>query len=460
MNSKIYPQSIEAEMSVLGTMIISKDALETVAEILKTEYFYLESHQIIFDTIIKLHDSKKSIDLVVLAEELKRINKLDKVGGISYLTQLTEKVSSPALSKDYAHIVKEKYILRELIKASSKIIEEAYSQNKTLDAILDQAQREIFDISQKNLFHHFVSPRELAQEYIGIINKVQKEGKPIIGIPSGFSRLDSITAGFKKQEFIIIAARPSQGKTAFALNIAYNVGIRKNIPVIIFSLEMDRYSLIHRIISSAIKYDSYRIRSGKIEREIWPALTSEIDKFSNSNIWIDDTPGLTIMDIRTRARKLILDIQSKNPQIDNFLIIIDYLQLIRSNIKHESRQQEVSEISRLLKDMARSLNVPVIALSQLNRKTEERTKEGNRPQLSDLRESGSLEQDADIVLMIHREYYYTRDENKKRNASIIVAKNRQGRVDEVDLFFFEEFTRFEEPVPSTMQILDEEEVQL
>ncbi|MGC8866962.1 MAG: replicative DNA helicase [Elusimicrobiales bacterium] len=456
MNTKIYPQALDAEMSVLGTMIISRDAIQNVVEILKPEHFYLEIHQIIFDTIIKLYDAKKSIDIVVLAEELKRLNELEKIGGIPYLTQLTEHVSSPAHAKDYAQIVKEKYILRELIKASSRIIEEAYSQSKDLDTVVDQAQREIFNISQKNLSHQFTSPKDLAREYLNIIEDAKKEGKPILGIPSGFSRLDSITAGFKNQEFIILAARPSQGKTALALNIAYNVGVRKNIPVIIFSLEMDRYSLIHRMISSAIKYNSSKIRSGRIEREIWPALTTEIGKFSDSNIWIDDTPGLTIMDIRTRARKLILDIQSKNPQINRFLIIIDYLQLIRGIGRHESRQQEVSEISRLLKDMARSLNLPVLALSQLNRRTEERSREGNRPQLSDLRESGSLEQDADIVLMIHREYYYTRDESKRRNATLIVAKNRQGMVGEVDLLFFEEYTRFEEPLPNTIQLTEEE----
>lgn len=456
MTTKFYPQSIEAEMSVLGTMIISKDALETVAEILKSEHFYLDSHKIIFETILSLHDSKKSVDLVVLSEELKKLNKLDTIGGVPYLTQLTEKVSSPAHAKEYAQIVKEKYILRELIKSATNIIEEAYSQSKNLDNLLDQAQRSIFDISQKNLSHHFISPKELANEYTQIILNAKKEGRTVLGIPSGFSKLDSITAGFKNQEFIILAARPSQGKTALALNIAYNVGVRKGIPVIIFSLEMDRYSLIHRMISSAIKYNSSRIRSGRFDKEIWPLLTTEIDKFSNSNIWIDDTPGLSIMDIRTRARKLILDIQSRNPNINQFLIIIDYLQLIKSIARHESRQQEVSEISRLLKDMARSLNVPVIALSQLNRRTEERTKEGNRPQLSDLRESGSLEQDADIVLMIHREYYYTRDENKRRNATIIVAKNRQGMVGDVDMLFFEKYTRFEEPAPDISEINETE----
>lgn len=457
MTTKLYPQSIEAEMSVLGTMIISRDALETVAEILKPEHFYLDSHKIIFETILSLHDSQKSVDLVVLSEELRKKNKLDLVGGISYLTQLTERVSSPAHSKEYAQIVKEKYILRELIKSCTNIIEEAYAQTKSLDVLLDQAQREIFNISQKNVSHNFVSPKELATEYTKIILNAKKEGKAVLGIPSGFPKLDEVTAGFKNQEFIILAARPSQGKTAFALNIAYNVGVRKGIPVIIFSLEMDRYSLVHRMVASATKLELKRIRSGQFGKEMWPIITTEIDKLSRSNIWIDDTPGLSIMDIRTRARKLILDLQSKNPNLNQFLIIIDYLQLIKGVGRYESRQQEVSEISRLLKDMARSLNVPVIALSQLNRRPEERTKEGNRPQLSDLRESGSLEQDADIVLMIHREYCYTHDENKKRNATIIVAKNRQGKVDDIEMVYEDDYTRFEEQAPNIAEI-DETEV--
>lgn len=454
MNNKTYPQSIEAEMSVLGTMLISKDALEGVLEILKPEHFYLDSHRLIFETILKIYNLNKNIDIIVLAEELKKINKLDEIGGLSYLTQLTENVSSPAHAKEYAEIVKEKYILRELIKAATNIIEDAYSQSKNLDTLLDNAQREIFDISQKNLSHNFISPKNLASEYMQILLEAKKEGKPILGIPSGFTSLDLLTAGFKKQEFIILAARPSQGKTALALNIAYNAGVRKNIPVIIFSLEMDRYSLIHRMISSAIRYNSTIIRSGRFPKEKWPDITNEINRFSNSNIWIDDTPGLSIMDIRTRARKLILDIQSKHPEIDKFLIIIDYLQLIKGLGRHETRQQEVSEISRLLKDMARSLNVPVLALSQLNRKTEERTREGNRPQLSDLRESGSLEQDADIVLLLHREYLYTKDENKRRDAVVIVAKNRQGMTGDVKLLFFEEYTLFEEPAPDISEITE------
>lgn len=460
MINKTYPNSIEAEMAVLGTMLVNKDSIETILEILKPEHFYLDPHKTIFEVIAKLKDSKKNIDVVIISEELKKLNKLDDIGGMRYLTDLIEKVSSPAHAKEYAEIVKEKYILRELITTSTKIIENAYDSSQELDRILDQAQKGIFEVSQKNVRHSFLPPQELVQNYLKIIQEAYKIKKPITGIPSGFSKLDFKTGGFQNSEFIIIAARPSQGKTAFALNIAYNVAVSKKIPVIFFSLEMDKYSLVNRLIASAIKYDSSAIRRGAFPNDKWPDITTEAQKIYEASLWIDDTPGLNIMDIRARARKLILDIQSKNPEIDKFLIVIDYLQLIRGVGRPESRQQEVSEISRLLKDMARSLQVPVIALSQLNRRTEDRTREGNRPQLSDLRESGSLEQDADVVMMIHRDYYYTKDETKRNDADIIVAKNRNGAVGDVQLLFYPEWTKFADPLPKTENIIDEEEIPL
>lgn len=456
MINKTSPNSVEAEMAVLGTMLVNKDAIEIILEVLKPEYFYLDSHRIIFETIYKLHDRKKAIDLITVSEELKKDGNLDAVGGTRYLSDLIEKVSSPAHAREYAEIVKEKYILRELIKTSTKIIETAYDTSKELDSVLDEAQRGIFEVSQKNVTHSFISSKDLAADYLDILTKVYKEKKPVTGIPSGFSGLDHMTGGFHNSEFIILAARPSQGKTALALNIAYNVAVSKKIPVIFFSLEMDRYSLINRMIASAIKYDSSKLRRGTFEKEKWADITTEANRISESNIWIDDTSGLSIMDIRARTRKLILDLQSKNPEIDKVLVIIDYLQLIRGRGRAESRQQEVSEISRLLKDMARTMNIPVIALSQLNRKTEERSRDGNRPQLSDLRESGSLEQDADVVMMIHREYYYTKDESKKNDADVIIAKNRNGAVGEVRLLFIPEYTGFYDPLPTTERILEED----
>ncbi len=455
MINKPYPNSIEAEMAVLGTMLVNKDIVESVLEILKPEHFYLDSHKMIFEVISKLRDEKKNVDMVIVGEELKKLGKLEEVGGMKYLSDLIEKVSSPAHAKEYAEIVKEKYILRELIKTSIKTIEVAYDSSDDIDKILDLAQRGVFEVSQKNVKHSFSSPKELIPNYLTIIENAYKEKKSITGIPSGFTNIDIRTGGFQKSEFIIIAARPSQGKTAFALNIAYNVAVEKRIPVLFFSLEMDKYSLVNRLIASAMKYDSSNLRRGKFDASKWSEITTEAEKIYNSNLWIDDTPGLTIMDIRARARKLILELQSKNPDMDNFLVIIDYLQLIKGVGRHESRQQEVSEISRLLKDMARSLNIPVIALSQLNRKTEERTREGNRPQLSDLRESGSLEQDADVVMMIHREYCYTKDESKRNHADVIIAKNRNGSIGDIEMLFFPEYTRFAEPLPPTEKITEE-----
>lgn len=454
--NKIYPNSIDAEMAVLGTMIVNKDSLEEIMEILKPDYFYLDNHKIIFETIAELHDRGKNVDLIILSEELKDKGVLDKIGGVKYLTDLSDKLSSLAHSKEYAQIVKEKYILRELIKSSNRIIEKAYDPSMEIDTIIDTAQREIFEVSQKNVFHSFIKAHDLAEDYMARIEKFHKEKKAITGIPSGFSNLDLKTAGFQNGEFIILAARPSQGKSALALNIAYNIGISHKIPVIFFSLEMDKYSLINRLIASAIRYDSSSLRRGIFPNEKWADITTEIEKISNSDIWIDDTSGISIMDIRARTRKLILDLKTKRPQLNQFIVIVDYLQLIRGIGKAESRQQEVSEISKLLKDMAKSLNIPVIALAQLNRKTEERSREGNRPQLSDLRESGSLEQDADVVIMIHREYYYTKDESKKNEAKLIIAKNRHGPIGEIDMLFYPEWTKFADPLPKTDQVLEEE----
>jgi len=453
---KVPPHSIEAEMSVLGTIFMDPSVVESILEILRPEHFYLDSHRLIFEVIVKLRDMKKNIDVVIVAEELKNANKLEEIGGMAYLYELVEKVSSPAHSREYAEIVREKYILRELIKASTQILENAYSSSDMLDKIIDDAQKRIFDVSQKNVFHSFISPKQLITDYLDILHEAQKEKKMVIGIPSGFSKLDNLTAGFKNSEFIIIAARPSQGKTALALNITYNVSVIKKIPVIFFSLEMDKYSLVNRLIACATNLNAFDMRRGRFEKEHWQYITTTASNIYESNtLWIDDTSGLNIMDIRSRSRKLILDLQSKNPSADKFLIIIDYLQLIRGIGKPESRQQEVSEISRLLKDMARSLNVPVIALSQLNRRPEERTREGNRPQLSDLRESGSLEQDADIVIMIHRDKDKNQETSSSTTAKIIVAKNRNGPTDDFDLLFFPHSTRFAEPLPPTERSMEE-----
>ncbi|MEW5950677.1 MAG: replicative DNA helicase [Elusimicrobiota bacterium] len=460
--NKVYPHSLEAEMAVLGSMLISKDSIDTVSEILKPEHFYGENNKIIYEAIISLHDRKKAVDLLTVSEELKKTGKIEQVGGTKYIADLIEAVSTPAHNQNYAKIVKEKYILRELIKTSTQTIEKAYDQAEEIDAILDFAQKSSFEISQKNTEHGFADASSLAHDYTDNLSKLYANRSGITGVPSGFSQFDDATGGFQNSEFIILAARPSQGKTALALNIAYHVAVeaQKKIPVVFFSLEMDKMSLVNRMICAAAGINVSRVRYGKFSREDFTSLTGIVDTFSKGKIWIDDTPGLTIMDIRSRARKLMLELKAKDPNFDKMLVIIDYLQLIRGRGKIESRQQEVSEISRLLKDMARTLNVPVLALSQLNRKTEDKTREGNKPQLSDLRESGSLEQDADVVAMIHRDHYYTKKDEDKNKATLIIAKNRNGAVKEIELGFIPEFTRFHNPVPKEIEQIAVEETPL
>lgn len=457
--NKVYPHSLEAEMAVLGSMLISKDSIDSVSEILKPEHFYSDNNKLIYETIISLHDKKKAVDLITISEELKKTGNLEGVGGHKYIAELIEYVSTPAHNRNYAKIVKEKYVLRELIKASTQTIEKAYEQTDDLDSILDFAQKSAFEISQKNTEHGFFDASSLSNEYTENLSVLYANRNRITGVPSGFTEFDQATGGFQKSEFIILAARPSQGKTALALNIAYHAAVEmeKKIPVIFFSLEMDRISLVNRMICSAAGIDVSKVRYGRFSREEFTTLTGIVSNFSSGKIWIDDTPGLTIMDIRSRARKLMLELKSKDPNLDKMLIIIDYLQLIRGRGKIESRQQEVSEISRLLKDMARTLNVPVIALSQLNRRTEERSREGNVPQLSDLRESGSLEQDADVVAMIHRNYYYSKKEEEKNDATLIIAKNRNGAVKDIRIGFIPEYTKFTNPVPKDLEKIVEEE---
>lgn len=460
--NKVYPNSLEAEMAVLGSMIISKDSIDTVSEILKPEHFYSDNHKLIFETVLSLHDRKKAVDLITLTEELKRLGKLDQIGGGKYITDLIEAVSTPAHNQNYARIVKEKYILRELIKSSTITIEKAYEQAEELDSILDYAQKAAFEISQKNTEHGFSDASNLAQDYTQNLSKLYSNRSGVTGVPSGFGEFDEATGGFQKSEFVILAARPSQGKTALALNIAYHVAVEcePKVPVVFFSLEMDKMSLVNRMICSSAGINVGRVRHGKFSNDDFHRLTDVINTFSKGRLWIDDTPGLSIMEIRSRTRKLMLELKAKDPNFDKMLVVIDYLQLIRGRGRIESRQQEVSEISRLLKDMARTLNVPVLALSQLNRRTEDKTREGNKPQLSDLRESGSLEQDADVVAMIHRDFYYSKKEEEKNKATLIIAKNRNGAVKEIDLGFIPEYTRFHNPAPENLEKIVVEETPL
>ncbi|MFH1619721.1 MAG: replicative DNA helicase [bacterium] len=454
--TRVPPHSPEAEMAVLGSMLIEREAIETVLEILTDhKHFYNDAHQKIFAAILDIHNKGRAVDIITLSEELKKQNRLEEMGGEQFLTELIGKVTTAAHVRHYAEIVRHKAVMRELIRASTGIVERCYSPAEDVDALLDHAETQIFSIAKKQTVQSFSSSKELSHEVMERIEKAHMEKKSVTGVPSGFTRFDEMTCGLQKSDLIILAARPSQGKTAMALNIAFHAAVEQKIPVAIFSLEMGKHAIFERMVCSAARADLHGIRKGYFKRESWTDLTRVMSEMAESPLWIDDTPGLTILDIRTRARRLASDIQNRGLG-ELGLIIIDYLQLLRGNGRIESRQQEVSDISRQLKHLARTLNVPVVALSQLNRRSEDKTREGNRPQLSDLRESGSLEQDADLVALIWREEYYKRDDPTVKNqAKLIVAKQRNGPVGDVDLNFFHECTRFDNPASPGLEALSE-----
>ncbi len=450
---KVPPQSPEAEMAVLGSMLVEKEAIDSSAEILEPRHFYSEAHRKIFKAILDLHNKNRAVDIITLSDELKRQNLLQELGGEDYLSELISKVSTAAHVQNYAEIVRQKSVMREVIRASTSIVEQCYSQARDSDALLDYAEEQIFSIAQKQVLQGFYTANTLAREVADILEKAHTNKASITGVPSGFTDLDYLTGGLQKSDLIILAARPSQGKTAMALNIAYHAAVKKKVPVAVFSLEMSRHSIFERMVCSAAGANLHHVRHGMFHREKWTELTHHLSELSESPLWIDDTPALTVLDIRMRARRLASDIKSRGKELG--LIIIDYLQLIRGGARIESRQQEVSEISRNLKSLARNLDIPILALSQLNRRSEERSNEGNRPQLSDLRESGSLEQDADVVALIWRKGYYKQgetpnpeDENK---ATLIIAKQRNGPTGDVELYFSRECTRFDNLAPQGLE---------
>lgn len=442
-------------MAVLGAMLIEKDVISAVTEIVQPRHFYSEIHRRIYEAITDLYNRNQPVDIVTLSDELKKNNKLEELGGQKYLSDLMEKVTTAAHTQAYAQLVKEKAILRDLIKVSTSVVEKSFANDEEVENILDYAQEQIIQVAQTSTDHGFSSAHDLAQEVLERLEKSYSDHSTVTGVPTGFNRFDDMTGGFQKSDLIILAARPSQGKTAMALNMAYHACVEKKVPVAVFSLEMDKHAIFQRMLCSAARADLGKVRRGYFPREIWTDLTRYSAEIASAPLWMDDTPGLNILDIRTRTRKLMSQLKAQNKTLG--LIIIDYLQLIRGTGRLESRQQEVSEISRLLKDLARSLKVPVLALSQLNRRSEDKAREGNRPQLSDLRESGSLEQDADLVALIHRQEYYNReDPSLKNKASLIIAKQRNGPVGEVELNFFSEYTRFDNPSMPGTEIVAEE----
>ncbi len=429
---KTQPFNMEAEISVLGSLLIDNEAINLVTESLSKNDFYKTAHQHIFDAIVNIYDNNNAVDLVILKDELNRLSLLEKIGGAGYLMELEESVPIASNVEYYAKILREKTVKRDLIAATAKIQHTAYSDSLESDELLDIAEKEIFEITQRKFAKPTTSIHDILQKTWDYIESLQEGDGTLTGIPTGFYDLDDKTCGFQKGELIIIAARPSMGKTSFVLNIAEHVGAKEKKPTIIFSMEMSAQQISQNMLCAAATIDAHLMRTGKLDDNQLPKLTMAMGDLSEAAIFIDDTPGLGLLEIRAKARRFKL-------QYDIQLVIIDYLQLMEGR-SAENRQQEISGISRGLKALARELNVPVIAVSQLNRSVESR--EGHTPRMSDLRESGSIEQDADVIMLLHREDYY--DSTKNPGEVVIdIAKQRNGPTGKIKLTFRREFLRFE-----------------
>ncbi|MBO5011330.1 MAG: replicative DNA helicase [Elusimicrobiaceae bacterium] len=453
LEERIPPQAIDAEMAVLGSMLLDAEAVETAFEILKPEHFYKDAHQKIIADMKNLVDRSQAIDIVTLSEELKRSNLLTQLGGEIYLTQLVDKVATSAHVKHYAEIVYKKFVVRDLIRTATGLVQRCYKEeDDDPQTLIDSAADQIYKLSQKQRLSGFVASKDLAPEVMDILEKAIQNKNAIQGVPTGLDAFDHRTGGLRKSDLIILGARPSQGKTALALNIAHHACVECKIPVAFFSLEMGKHSIFERMLGAASMVEIHKLRTGWFDRSKWADLTRELGRLASAPFFIDDTSGISITELRMRSRRLASELKKQGKELG--LIVIDYLQLIRGGERRvESRQQEVSEISRMLKDLARTLNVPVLALSQLSRKNEDKSRSDNKPQLSDLRESGSIEQDADVVALIHRDWYYKRDdESLKNKATLIIAKQRNGPVGDIDLAFFGEYALFTNPAPEHMEV--------
>lgn len=431
---KIPPQNIEAEQSVLGAMLIDEDAIGTSLEILDADWFYEDAHRRIYSAILDLYNNRKNVDLITLSDKLRNDGILDLIGGQTYLSQLAEIVPTAANVSYYAQIVKEKGILRCLIKNATQIVTECYSGQEKVDEVLDRAEELIFDVADVRHQQNSEPIKDLVKRSIEKIDRLYQRKEKVTGLDTGFIEFDRMTSGLQKADLIILAGRPSMGKSAFAGAIVEHIGIHLKKPVAFFSLEMSKEQLVQRMLCSQAKIDAHKVRTGFLSASDWPLLTKAAGKLSESKIIIDDTPAISSLELRAKARRL-------KAQYGIELIVLDYLQLMRGHTRSESRQQEISEISRSLKALARELSVPILGLSQLSRAVESR--QDKRPQLSDLRESGAIEQDADVVIMLMREEYYNPTEENQGKADIIIGKQRNGPVGSFKLAFLKEFVRFE-----------------
>ncbi|HVX30949.1 MAG TPA: replicative DNA helicase [Nitrolancea sp.] len=429
---KLPPSNLEAEQSVLGSLLIDRDAVIRIASFLKPSDFYSSGNGIIYEAILDLYNRRVPPDFVTVVDELTRRERLQEVGGVAYLTELINTVPTAVHIEYYGRIVERTATLRRLIDAGATIINIGYDDSIEVEEALDRSERAIFGVSQLRTVRDFVGIGEVLETYFDKLDTIQQHRGDVVGVPTGYADMDKLTGGFQRSDLIILAARPSVGKSALQLGITHNAAVKHGKTVGIFSLEMSAEQLVQRLLSMETGVDSHRLRMGLIDDSEWDQITRAFGRLAEANVYIDDTPGISIMEVRSKARRLYAE-----RGLD--LIIIDYLQLL-SGRRTENRVQEISEISRSLKGLARELNVPVLALSQLSRAVESRT--DHRPMLSDLRESGSIEQDADIVMFIYREEVYDKETEKKGLAEVIIAKHRNGPTGTVNLRFFERTARF------------------
>ena len=441
----LQPQAPELEEAVLGALMIERDAYSLVSEILRPESFYDVRHQLIYKAISTLAMQQQPVDILTVVEQLKKTGELDEVGGPFYITQLSGKVASSAHIEYHARIIAQKFLARELITFTSNIQTKAFDATQDVDDLMQEAEGKLFEISQQNMKKDYTQINPVIKEAYDMLQKAAARTDGLSGLPSGFHQLDKMTSGWQNSDLVIIAARPAMGKTAFVLSMAKNIAVDQKVPVALFSLEMSNVQLVNRLIVNVCEISGEKIRSGQLAPYEWGQLDYKIKDLYDAPLYVDDTPSLSVFELRTKARRLVREHGVK-------VIIIDYLQLMNANgMSFGSRQAEVSNISRSLKGLAKELNIPIIALSQLNRGVENREGvDGKRPQLSDLRESGAIEQDADMVCFIHRPEYYKIYQDEKGNdlhgmAEIIIAKHRNGAVGDVLLRFRSEFARFQNP---------------
>ena len=444
---KLPPQNIEAEQMVLGAVLIENDSINKIVEILVPDDFYKDAHRRIFSVMLDMFESGEAIDLVTLSDKLRGTKGLETVGDASYLSLLVSMVPTAANIKNHALIIREKSVLRRLIHTATEIITQSYDDTRTsvsVDELLDQAERSIFEITQKKIRDSFIALKDIVKDSFKTIERLYERKEMVTGLPTGFADIDKLTSGFQASDLIIVAGRPSMGKTAFCLNVAAHAAIDKEKAVAVFSLEMSKEQLVLRMLCSEARVDAHRLRTGYLSESDWPKLTLAAGRLSEAPIFIDDTAAISVLEMRAKARRLKAEHGLE-------LIIVDYLQLMRGRGRDDNREQEISNISRSLKALAKELQVPVIALSQLNRAVETRGKD-KRPMLADLRESGAIEQDADVIFFIYRDEVYNKCEcphdgeclcGRRGVAEVIIGKQRNGPIGKVDLTFMSRYTRFE-----------------